>query len=102
MKQLIAIALALVLTCGLCACGRKNEMPEPSTTIPTTTAPTVVTTAPTTDPTMGAILPDPTLDTNIPDPSIETGETETTEILPGEEDPIAEETVEPRRSGKMN
>ena len=93
MKQLIAIALALVLTCGLCACGRKNEMPEPSTTIPTTTAPTVVTTAPTTDPTMGAILPDP---------SIESGETETTEILPGEEDPIAEETVEPRRSGKMN
>lgn len=102
MKQLIAIALALVLTCGLCACGRKNDIPEPSTTIPTTTAPTVVTTAPTTEPTMGTVLPDPTLDTNVPDPSIETGETETTEILPGEEDLTEEETVESRRGGKMS
>ena len=96
MKQLIAIALAFVLTCGLCACGRKNNKPEPSTTIPTTTAPTVVTTAPTTEPTLEMTLPEPTLDTNIPDPSIETGEMETTEILPSAEDPVEDATAATR------
>lgn len=82
MKQFIAIALALVLTFGLCACGRKNKVPAttpttvPATTMPMTTEPIVTTTEP---------MMDPTLDTNIPDPSVDTSVPEMTDLLPTEE-----------------
>ena len=80
MKQIIAIALTLVLIVGLCACGRRNKSPEtmPSTvttTVPVTTEP-VVTTRPTTNPTIATNIPDPSVDTSIP---------EMTDLLPTEE-----------------
>lgn len=60
MKRLSIIALVLVLTLSLVACGRRDNG---ETSAPTTTTPS-------TDMT---IIPhmDPTLDTNIPDPNVD-------------------------------
>ena len=52
MKKYSLIAIGILLALNLTACGRRNQMPDPTMTI----------------------LPsmDPTLDTNIPDPEIDT------------------------------
>ena len=52
MKKCIMIALTLILTLSLAACGRQNDTPDTGMTI----------------------LPnmDPTIDTNIPDPDVDT------------------------------
>ena len=83
MKQLIAIALTLIMVCSLCACGRKPAETNP-TTIPATTA---ATTAATTTPTTAATMPtiDTTLETNIPDPSVDTSMPDATDLLPTDE-----------------
>ena len=78
MKKLFTIALCLVLTFSLVACGcQAKDTMQPTTvptTMPVTTAPTtVVTTAPTTAPTVPM---DPTVETNIPDPTVESNSTE--------------------------
>lgn len=76
MKKFGMIAIALILTFSLCACGRRdnNETTTPTVTtrptVPPTTAPT---TAPTTEPTMVPDLPD--MDTNIPDPTVDSNST---------------------------
>ena len=62
MKKYSMIALILVLTVSLCACGRRNK--ESVVTNPTVTTP-AVTTAPTKPAT------EPTLETNIPDPEVD-------------------------------
>lgn len=85
MKKLFTIALSLVLTCFLSACGCQAQKPAPTTTAPTTTAPTTKattpTTASTTAPTTGVTVPsmDTTMETNIPDPEVEPGVTDMTE-----------------------
>lgn len=79
MKQLFAIALTLIMVCGLCACGRKPAETTP-TTMPTTTVTTTVPTTAVTMPTM-----DPTLETNIPDPSVDTSMPDATDMLPTDE-----------------
>ena len=59
MKQLIAIALTLIMVCSLCACGRKPAETNPTTMPATTAATTAATTMPTTAATM------PTIDTTL-------------------------------------
>ena len=65
MKKFVFFALALILCCGLAACGCQmstgNDMGNTTTTNSTT-----ATKAPMIDPT----ILDPTLDTNIPDPTV--------------------------------
>ena len=75
MKQLFAIAMTLVLTCTLCACGKKNEETQPSTTLPIMTQSTTSTTAPAMDPSM---------ETNVPDPSVDTSTPDMTDLLPSD------------------
>ena len=89
MKKLFTIALTLVLTFSLAACGCEAQKTTPATTAPTkapTTAPTTTpTTAPTTAPTtVPTTIPpmDPTLETNIPDPSVDTSMPDVTEFMP--------------------
>lgn len=79
MKQLFAIALTIVLVCGLCACGRKPAETTP-TTMPASTAATTTPTTAATMPTM-----DTTLETNIPDPSVDTSMPDATDMLPTNE-----------------
>ena len=79
MKQFFAIALALVLTIGLCACGRRPAETMP-TTLPTTVPTTTAATAPATHTTLPSM--DTTLETNIPDPSVDTSMPDATDILP--------------------
>lgn len=68
MKKLFTVALALVLTFSMAACGCQAQDKTPATTAPTT----VPTTAPTTTPTTAPTMPmDPTVETNIPDPSVD-------------------------------
>ena len=83
MKQLFAIALALVLVIGLRACGRNREEPTTAPTVQTTTTPTTAATVPTTRETEPIL--DPTMQTNIPDPSVDTSMPDMTELLPTEE-----------------
>ena len=63
MKKFGIVAITVILTLSLAACGRNKDK---ETTTPTndtnTSAPTIL------DPT----IMDPTLDTNIPDPSVDT------------------------------
>ncbi|MBO5836541.1 MAG: hypothetical protein J6Q92_01460 [Oscillospiraceae bacterium] len=64
MKKISIIALMLVATLSLAACGRRDE---PDTT-PTTTAPTTeMTIFPSTDPIIETNIPDPSVDTSMPD-----------------------------------
>ncbi|MBR4109993.1 MAG: hypothetical protein IKK41_06770 [Oscillospiraceae bacterium] len=72
MKKFASIALVLVLSLSLCACGRKDSQTTPTTapTTATTVPPTTFTTVPSTSPTMDTILPDlpdPTMDSMLPD-----------------------------------
>lgn len=63
MKKFSIIALALVLTLSLAACGKKNN----ETTTPTTTQPsTDMTVFPDIDPTFETNIPDPNVDTSMP------------------------------------
>ena len=89
MKKLFTIALSLVLTCSLAACGCQAQEPAPTTTVPTTNAPTTTaTTAPTTTATVPSM--DPTIDTNIPDAEVESNSTEVTEGTGGAGESIGE------------
>ena len=64
MKKLSMIALVLVLTLALAACGRRNNN---ETTAPTTTEPsTDMTIIPDIDPTIETNIPDPNVDTSMP------------------------------------
>lgn len=74
MKKYGVIALVLVLTMSLCACGRKDDT---ATTVPTETT-SRPTTQPTAAPTTETTIPmlDPTVDTNIPDPTVDHNSTE--------------------------
>lgn len=77
MKKFGMIAMALILTLSLCACGRRNNSEPTTPTVPKqpTTAPTAApTTAPTTEPTVMPDLPD--MDTNIPDPTVDSNSTD--------------------------
>ena len=86
MKKLFTIALALVLTFALVACGCQAKEPVRPTTVPTTmptTAPSTApaTTAPTTLPTETTEpIMDPTMETNIPDPEVDYNSTEATDV----------------------
>ena len=86
MKKLFTIALALVLTCSLAACGCQAQEPSQPTTAPTTmptTAP--ATTAPTPLPTENTEpMMDPSTETNIPDPEVDSNSTESTSDMPNE------------------
>lgn len=61
MKKNGVIAMIVLLTFSLCACGRKTQpqVTEPMPTVPEST-------------TMPTVIPeiDPTMDTNIPDPTV--------------------------------
>ncbi len=76
MKKYAIIALALMLSLCLAACGRRNEPTTASTARPST-APTIMTTMPTV-----TNIPDPTVDSNsntMTDNTIDsTGATDTT------------------------
>ena len=94
MKQLFAIALALVLMIGLSACGRNRKEPVTTPTTQATTTPTTTATVPTTRETEPIM--DPTMATNIPDPSVDTSMPDMTDLLPGEE-ATTDSTTEPSR-----
>ena len=64
MKKISIIALMLIVTLSLAACGRRND----KETTPTTTAPTTQATIfPSTDPIIETNIPDPSVDTSMPD-----------------------------------
>lgn len=63
MKKFAIIALALVMTLCLAACGRRNNN---ETSAPTTTASTTDTIIPNMDPTIATNIPDPSVDTSMP------------------------------------
>jgi len=75
--HIMPVLLAVMML--LCACRRKNPMPEtaPTTMPPVTQAPTTATTLPETM---------PTLETNIPDPTVNSNSTET-------EDPTGSDVI---------
>ena len=73
MKKFTILALVLVLTFSLAACGRRDEMPT-ETTPSATQIPTEQVTIPTIVPTMGTNIPDPEVDTSMPDLMDPTGE----------------------------
>ena len=76
MKKISIIALMLVLTMALAACGRTdNKETTPATTAPITTT----TTIPSMDPTLGTNIPDPSVDTSMPDITGSTDDTIFTE-----------------------
>ena len=62
MKKLCIIALALILTLSLAACGRKNKN-ETNNTTPSTNNSVM----PSTDPTKGTNVPDPDVEGAVPD-----------------------------------
>ena len=102
MKKLFSIALALVLTCSLAACGCQAQDTMPATTAPTTvpvtTAPTSApTTAPTTAPPM-----DPSMETNIPYPSVDTSTPDMTEGTTGQASENGQGGSENGQEGSQN
>lgn len=94
MKKLGIIALTLVLTVALCACGRSKAPTD--TTVDTTH----VTTAPTTEQVAPTTMP--TMDTNIPDPEIDTGIGDTTDETHGTESSGTTDTTGQARSRGRN
>lgn len=66
MKKISIIALTLVLTAALCACGRRNNNTAPTTVAPTTMAPTIIPSVPGTEPTVDTRLPEHNTETRTP------------------------------------